>query len=130
MIIKFLSTIYTIFYAYIYSTIIQILTFFINIFTFTESKGFNAIVFIFTIVTEIFAGFGILFYCEVIELNFCNLNFYIRRKIIERGKEDLINNEDRNIKKYFSIGDGNDDDSEDFDYSAELSINYINKNKN
>ena len=41
--------------------------------------------------SEIFGIFGILVYIELIELNFCNLNYNLKKNIIKRGAEEAIN---------------------------------------
>jgi len=47
---------------------------------------------------DAFALIIILIYLEILELNFCNLNLYLRKNIIERGLEDLYgNDEDDNL---------------------------------
>jgi len=39
-------------------------------------------------ITEIFSIFGILVYTELIELNFCDLNYNLKKNIINRSKKD------------------------------------------
>ena len=99
LIIKHLSTIHTIFYSLVYSFSIRIISIIISISSnsFFNQGTFNIPIFIFTGISDIFAGFGICVYCEVFELNFCNLNYNLRRNIIKRGEDDLIN--DQNLEK-------------------------------
>ena len=42
-------------------------------------------------IAEIFSISGILIYTELIELNFCNFNFNLKKNIIKRSLEDLNN---------------------------------------
>ena len=59
--------------------------------------------------SELFAIFGILVYTELIELNFCDLNFNLKKNIILRSKEDVPNIPEFNINKTYEIN--YDDDS-------------------
>ncbi len=73
-------------------------------------------------------GFGIFVYCEVIELNFCNFQYNLRRNIIKRSEDDFELNS--SSERYSSINDeGKNDEIENND---SLSKNYYelqNKNK-
>ena len=49
---------------------------------------------------DLFALIGFFIYLEIIELNFCKLNYNIRKKIIERSIEDSntdIDEDDNNL---------------------------------
>lgn len=59
--------------------------------------------------SELFAIFGVLVYTELIELNFCDLNFNLKKNIILRSKEDVPNIPEFNINKTYEIN--YDDDS-------------------
>jgi len=68
-----------------------------------EEKDFKLLLtkFLFIIIGNSLAVIGFLVYLEIIELHFCNLDYNIRRKIIERGLIDIIDessaiNEDQN----------------------------------
>ena len=58
--------------------------------------------------------FGLLFYLEMIEFNFCGLNFNLRKNIIIRGKEEYKNS----LKIKRQIKEGNfssfDDEGTEF----------------
>ena len=50
--------------------------------------------FILDICQDIFSFFGFLVYLEIIELNFCGLNYNLRDKIIKRAYNELLKNDD------------------------------------
>ena len=50
---------------------------------------------------DVFALIGFIIYLEIIELNFCKLNYNLRKYIIERSIED--SNTDIHLFKLFSI---------------------------
>ena len=79
------------FYILTYSFLVKVIAIFIYLITNSnfDEKKFNIFIIITTVITDIFACLGILIYCEVIELNFCNLNYNLRRNIIARGEKDL-----------------------------------------
>ena len=57
----------------------------------------------------VFYIFGSIVYLEFIELNFCNLNFYTKRNIKERSKNDtLISLDDISINSELSRKDSNE----------------------
>ena len=102
-----------IFYSFIYSFCVQVIYTFISLITdiYPTKQKFNVIIFIFTIIADIFAGFGICVYCEIFELNFCNFNYNLRRNIIKRGEEDANNNR-KTENVYNIIDDEKDNESE------------------
>ena len=113
LILNYLSTVHMIFYSFIYSFCVQVIYTFISLITdiYPTKQKFNVIIFIFTIIADIFAGFGICVYCEIFELNFCNFNYNLRRNIIKRGEEDANNNR-KTENVYNIIDDEKDNESE------------------
>ena len=62
-------------------------------------------------VSDVVAFLGFLIYLEIIELNFCRLNFNIRKNIIKRGNKSAnLLNESEESSGNSSINDGNDED--------------------
>mgnify|MGYP006873062716 CR=1 FL=1 len=61
--------------------------------------------FILEMVGNSLATIGFLIYLGIIELNFCGLNYNLRKNIIERGKKEAEENEE--------LGNFNDDDDDD-----------------
>ena len=49
---------------------------------------------------DVFSFLGFLVYLEIIELNFCNLNFNIRKNIIKRGIDESLTFTDNNIGNF------------------------------
>ena len=100
MIIKDLSPIHLIFllpFGYLLRKIIHIIVDII-IFIFTKGKKelFNFSIqpylrekFILNINADIFSFIVFLIYLEIIELNFCNFNYNLRKKIISRSQDDF-----------------------------------------
>ena len=99
-----------IFYSFIYAFCVQVIYNFIALITdiYPTKEKFNVIIFIYSIISDIFAGFGICVYCEIFELNFCNFNYNLRRNIIKRGEEDV--NINRKTENVYNIIDGEKDD--------------------
>ena len=97
LIIKYLTPVHLIIsfpVYYIFKKIILIIntlairhTFFDN----DKQQNYKLEKFLLDLSGDITAIFGILVYLEIIELNFCNFNYDIRKKIIERGKKDVFN---------------------------------------
>jgi len=97
MIIYYLTPVHYFFYDSIYEFIID--TFLFIYFLINKEKE-DISENIFEIVGDFLAIIGFLIYLEIIELNFCDLNYNLRKKIIERGIEDLninFNDEDDNL---------------------------------
>ena len=63
-------------------------SFFTNDFDF----NFRTEIFILDIIGDIGAFIGFLIYLEFIELNFCKLNYYLRKNIIKRSEHESKNN--------------------------------------
>ena len=87
----------------------------------TKLNGIIMTIFILSSIANIFNFIIILIYFEILELNFCGLNFDLRYKIIERGLEDLYgnneyndaiieNDEDSYLKKKKNMNDVIDED--------------------
>ena len=96
LIIKFLTPVHLILYipnyyiiqktVLIINTIIRNKSFF-NKFYFT----FRSEKFFIDSLGDIISSFGLLIYLEIIELNFCKLNYNLRRNIIRRGRDEIFN---------------------------------------
>ena len=110
LIIKYFTPVHLIFSFPVYyfiqkivliiNTLIQEKTLFsANRINFIEAK------FSLDILGDIFSSFGFLIYLEIIELNFCELNYNLRRKISERADNEKLG--------YLGIEDEDEDDDED-----------------
>ena len=119
LIIKYLSPAHLIFlfpsYYLIRKVILLIVSIIINmkknknIFDFNFNKmEYLKQKFIFNISGDIFSFIVFLIYLEIIELNFCKLNYNLRRNIILRSEEDLLG-----INKYYSSDEILDDENEE-----------------
>jgi hypothetical protein len=140
LIIHYLTSVHVIFYSLIYAFSIRICNIICgNIFGIVESPFKNKkmifeyiIEFILTLLSDITAGLGILIYLEVIELDFCNLSYNLRRNIMKRSEDDLIEN-DEFQKNYALDNEENDEERESsncFHYNcSELSSNNKVNNK-
>ena len=98
LVVKYLSTIHIIFQSFTYSFSVRVLTFifsFINNTPFNQSN-FYISDFIISLISDSYAGLSIFIYLELIELNFCNLNYNLRRNIIARSEEELKEKERSN----------------------------------
>ena len=107
LIIKNLTAIHIIFSYLFYATL---LSFIGNIFySNNDNKDvidynddvFHIILFIIIIIMSIIFALGLLIYLEIIELNFCKLNYNLKNSIIERSIQDYdleIDNEEDDIK--------------------------------
>ena len=121
LILKYLSTIHMIFYSFIYAFCVRILSIFISMISDSNlnQKAFNITIFILTVFSDISSGLGELIYCEMIELNFCNLNYNLRRNIIKRGEEDV--NVNRKAGNVYNINDDEKDDESENDNPKNMS---------
>ena len=121
LIIKYLSTVHLIIYSYIYAFCVRILSIFISMISksYFNQKAFNITIFIFTAFSDISSGLGELIYCEMIELNFCNFNYNLRRNIIKRGEEDVHIN--KKFHQLYNIIDDEEDDESENDNSKNIS---------
>ena len=122
LIIRNLGTVHTLFYHLIYAFSVRIIYLLISaINNSNENKEtFNIGVSIANGILDFFSGFGIFVYCEVIELNFCNFQYNLRRNIIKRSEDDFELNS--SSERYSSINDEDKDDENENNDS--LSINY------
>ena len=110
LIIKNFTPVHLIFTFPIYFLILKI---FLIIFTLVKEQSFfsnNRMHFIewkfsLDFLEEILSSIGFLVYLEIIELNFCKLNYNLKRNISDRGDEE----------KYGYIGVGDEDADEDKD---------------
>ena len=109
LIIRSLNAIYIIFSNLIYTSLL-IWIGFIN------EHNIQDYILVYKIIIQIIIIFGLLIYLEIIELDFCNLNYDVKEKIIERGiqewelKSNSNNNSISNSQIYneTSINDSND----------------------
>lgn len=88
LIINYLSPIHYLFYNSIVRFISDIISLIIDLISNKDSET----EIILSIVGNFFCLIGFLIYLEIIELNFCQLNYNIRARIDERGKGDLNDN--------------------------------------
>ena len=103
LIIKYLSPEYKICSDNIYYFIFQLIHFFIL------EKDISIL---FEFLAEVFAIIGAFIYLEFIELNFCKLNYYLKKNIINRSLlETILNGSDYNLTDGYN-GDENDNNSE------------------
>jgi hypothetical protein len=77
LIIKYLSTVHLIIYSDVYAFCVHAINSLVSLINdaYPTNPKFNIIIFIFTIIVDIFSCFWMCVYCEMIELNFCNLNY-------------------------------------------------------
>ena len=95
LIIYYLTPVHYFFYDSTYQFLCDIAQFIFNL---IEKENLAEI--IIEIVGDLFALIGFFIYLEIIELNFCKLNYNIRKKIIERSIEDSntdIDEDDNNL---------------------------------
>ena len=117
MTIKYLSPIHLMLansLLYIFSFIIIIIILYIDNNLFNNALTLTLIILNF--IGDIFCLIFILIYLEILELNFCGLNLYLRKTIIERGLEDLYKSdedEDENENDNPTIEDDDEDKKEE-----------------
>ena len=102
LIIKYLTPVHIIFSNLIYSFFLSIIgNFYVSVIRNKETKendGLEREVFYYIeLVIDAFLIFGLLVYLEIIELNFCELNFYLRENIIKRSSEEYKKGEVREL---------------------------------
>ena len=89
LIIKYLTPVHIIFSNSIYYLIIQIIILIYNLIVnkddIKKEKLFKLII---DIIEEFFSLFGFMVYLEIIELNFCGLNYDVRKNITDRSIAD------------------------------------------
>ena len=118
LIIKYLSSVHYIFYLLTYTFAVQVIYGLKSIIKsfYSKQNEIDILYFITGGISDFFSCFGILIYTEVIELNFCNLNYNLRRYIITRSetdsKEEINLNEQFEKPEYF-LDDEKDDQNEE-----------------
>ena len=111
-----MSSVHYIFYSLIYAFVVRVISMIISFIngSYFEQNSFNAVSFISIIISDIVSGLGICIYCEVIELNFCNFNYNLRRYIVERGEKDFKSEMIEKAEKIDNLLDEeNDDENEE-----------------
>ena len=135
LIIHYLTSVHVIFYSLIYAFSIRISNIICGyVFGIVESPFKNKkmifeyiIEFFLAFFSDITAGFGILIYLEVIELDFCNFSYNVRISIMKRSDDDSKRN-NKFLKIYSLNNEENDEESESYNY-FELSSNFKVNNK-
>jgi hypothetical protein len=102
LIIKYLNPAFFICASYIYYFVLRLSMIISNIFIFTEETEDN---FYLDFFIEIFSILGILVYVEFLELNFCDLNYNLKKNIMLRSMLDSKGN----IDETEDITEDNDD---------------------
>ena len=114
-IIKYLSPAFFICASYLYYFFLRLVNIIIDLIKNNDIESYNYLDFI----IEIFSIVGILVYIEFIELNFCDLNYNLKKNIIQRSLIDSKNTE---------IAEITDDDIEEGgENNANVSNNTINE---
>ena len=127
LVIKYLTTIHIIFQSFTYSFSVRVLTILIQLInnTYFNQSDFNISEFFIALISDGYAGVSIFVYLELIELNFCNLNYNLRRHIMTRSEEELII---KKPKKDLSIlsddKESEDPDSNLISQELELSVSF------
>ena len=108
LIIKYLTPVHLIFsfpvYYFVQKVVLIINTLIIEKTFFSASRiNYIQVKFILDILGDILSSFGFLVYLEIIELNFCKLNYNLRRKISDRAS----------IEKYGYLGIEDEDEEGD-----------------
>ena len=70
----------------VYYIISELISFLLNL----TGNGLSIVQFILAELSEFFAILGYMVYLEILELNFCGLNKYLRRAISEKGEKEFI----------------------------------------
>ena len=101
LIIKNLTAIHIIF-SNLFSTYLLVIIGCIKIYLYNSSyfQKYHFYVYVFIFLIHIIIFFGLLIYLEMIELDFCNLNYNLKKKIIDRSIQDyelVIGNEEAEI---------------------------------
>ena len=124
LIIRYLSPVHTIFYNLIYAFCVRIIYLLISATTNSNDNqaSFNIGISISNGILDFFSGFGIFVYCEIIELNFCNFQYNLRKNIIKRGEDDFKINRTSEINS--SLNDNDEDKDDESENNDSLSINY------
>ena len=123
LIIRYLGTVHTIFYNLINAFCVRIIYLLISAINNSNEneESFNIGISIANGILDFFSGFGIFVYCEVIELNFCNFQYNLRRNIIERGEGEFKKNRNSDIN--YNINDEDVERDDESENNNSLSIN-------
>ena len=97
----------------IYYIIAEIITFILQL----SGNGLLIAHFILALSSEIFVSLGNLIYLEILELNFCGLNKYIKRRFMKKGEIEFVKLNDSNMVDKNT----NDDYDKDSDKETEKS---------
>ena len=95
LILKYLNPLFFICSRYIYYFLVSIIDIIISIANGDSIKAFDYLNFF----AQVFAILGTLIYTELIELNFCNLNYNLKKNIISRSLEDASDASQNNINE-------------------------------
>ena len=123
-IIRYLGTVYIIFYNLTYAFCVRIIYLLISATTNSNDNqaSFNVGISIANGILDFFSGFGIFVYCEIIELNFCNFQYNLRKNIIKRGEDDFKINKTSEMNPI--LNDNDEDKDDESENNDSLSINY------
>ena len=134
LIIKYLTPVHVIFsipILYFFEKLIIIIQVIIEkintneIFDIEESSiKYYIINFILDFFGDILTFFGFLVYLEIIELNFCNLYYNLRKNIMKRGLYEIYENENTDTSFCNDTTDDEEEDSDDSD-NRSLIVNTI-----
>ena len=123
LIIRYLGPVHTIFHNLIYAFSVRIIYLLISGTTKSNDNKHHLIwVYLMPMEFYFFSGFGIFVYCEIIELNFCNFQYNLRKNIIKRGEDDFKIN--RTFEMNSSLNDNDEDKDDESENNDSLSINY------
>ena len=103
--IYYLNPFYVLLVNNIYYIIAEIITFILQL----SGNGLLIAHFILALSSEIFVSLGNLVYLEILELNFCGLNKFLKRRIIEKGEKEFQNLLSSNINDKDDIEDDYED---------------------
>ena len=103
--IYYLNPFYVLLVNNIYYIIAEIITFILQL----SGSGLLIAHFILALSSEIFVSLGNLVYLEILELNFCGLNKFLKRRIIEKGEKEFQNLLSSNINDKDDIEDDYED---------------------
>jgi len=132
LIIKYLTPFHAITLPSIYYFLLLVILFFYTLINKKEnrdSKGIEVLSTACDTIADFFTIIGTSIYSEIIELNFCKLDYNLKRNIIKRGDLDLsfiTNSKETKEGQLFPI---NDDDEEEEEEENEK-INEISESKN
>ena len=108
--IYYLNPIYVLLKDNIYYFITTLFNFFFNL----SSDRYKLAQFLIAIFADIFSALGYIVYLEIVELNFCGLNKYIKRRLMEKGEREF-----KKLNTITSLLEKDDPDNEDEDSGRE-----------